>query len=92
MRAGIFHSTFRWKHWVGLILTGFAYVIPYRQLASIAKPAYTDDGELLDGGFDMSTGGACGYAFNFIMSSFSVTISHYCRTISLLLSGILALR
>ncbi|KAF7148338.1 hypothetical protein RHSIM_Rhsim03G0261000 [Rhododendron simsii] len=26
----------------------------------MANPAYTDDGELLDGGFDMSTGGICG--------------------------------
>lgn len=66
VRAGIFHSTFKWKHWVGLILTCFAYIIPYQQLASMAKPAYTDDGELLDGGFDMSTGGACGYLHDII--------------------------
>ena len=38
-------------------------MIPYRQLASMAKPAYDDDGELFDGGFDMSTGGVCGYDF-----------------------------
>lgn len=43
------------------MLTSFAYVIPYKQLASMAKPAYSDNGELLDGGFDMSTGGVCGY-------------------------------
>lgn len=43
------------------MLTFFAYIIPYQQLASMANPAYTDDGELLDGGFDMSTGGICGY-------------------------------
>ncbi|RVW92451.1 hypothetical protein CK203_042695 [Vitis vinifera] len=55
-----FYSTFTWKHWIGLLLTTAAYVIPYRQLASMAKPAYHDDGELLDGGFDMSTGGVCG--------------------------------
>lgn len=63
VRAGIFHSTFKWKHWVGLILTSAAYTIPYKQLALMAKPAYADDGELLDGGFDMSTGGVCGYVF-----------------------------
>jgi len=38
-----------------------AYFIPYRQLAAMASPAYADDGDLLDGGFDMSTGGICGY-------------------------------
>lgn len=27
----------------------------------MASPAYADDGDLLDGGFDMSTGGICGY-------------------------------
>lgn len=39
-----------------------AYLIPYQQLAKMAQPAYADDGELLDGGFDMTTGGVCGYA------------------------------
>ena len=43
------------------MLTSFAYVIPYKQLASMSKPAYSDNGELLDGGFDMSTGGVCEY-------------------------------
>lgn len=66
VRAGIFHSTFKWKHWVGLILTSAAYTIPYKQLALMAKPAYADDGELLDGGFDMSTGGVCGYLHDII--------------------------
>lgn len=63
-----FYSTFTWKHWIGLLLTTAAYVIPYRQLASMAKPAYHDDGELLDGGFDMSTGGVCGYVFLLLFS------------------------
>ncbi|CAA2998792.1 transmembrane 208 homolog [Olea europaea subsp. europaea] len=61
IRVGIFHSSFTWKHWAGLILTSLAYVIPYKQLSAMAKPSYGDDGELLDGGFDMSTGGICGY-------------------------------
>lgn len=59
----IFHSSFTWKHWVGLVLTSAAYFIPYQQLAQMAKPTYANDGELLDGGFDMSTGGICGYVF-----------------------------
>jgi len=37
----------------------------------MATPAYAEDGELLDGGFDMSTGGVCGYVF--IVVSFSTT-------------------
>ncbi|KAJ7979562.1 Transmembrane protein [Quillaja saponaria] len=60
VRVLIFNSSFTWKHWVGLIVTSLAYVIPYQQLAAMANPTYTDDGELLDGGFDMSTGGVCG--------------------------------
>ncbi|KAJ7955701.1 Transmembrane protein [Quillaja saponaria] len=66
VRAMIFNSTFTWKHWVGLILTSLAYVIPYQQLAAMANPTYADDGELLDGGFDMSTGGVCGYLHDVI--------------------------
>ncbi|CAA2998793.1 transmembrane 208 homolog [Olea europaea subsp. europaea] len=66
IRVGIFHSSFTWKHWAGLILTSLAYVIPYKQLSAMAKPSYGDDGELLDGGFDMSTGGICGYLHDII--------------------------
>ncbi|OWM85748.1 hypothetical protein CDL15_Pgr023681 [Punica granatum] len=61
VRMVIFHSSFTWKHWVSLGITTAAYVIPYLQLASMARPTYADDGDLLDGGFDMSTGGVCGY-------------------------------
>ncbi|KAL6012238.1 hypothetical protein ACLOJK_002716 [Asimina triloba] len=61
VRMLIFHSSVTWKHWVGLIVTSMAYAIPYQQLATMANPTYADDGELLDGGFDMSTGGVCGY-------------------------------
>ncbi|KAI5557184.1 hypothetical protein D5086_032230 [Populus alba] len=66
VRLVIFHSSFTWKHWIGLILTSVAYFIPYRQLAAMASPAYADDGDLLDGGFDMSTGGICGYLHDVI--------------------------
>lgn len=62
VRMVVFHSSFTWKHWIGLILTSVAYLIPYQQLARMAQPAYADDGELFDGGFDMTTGGVCGYA------------------------------
>jgi hypothetical protein len=43
------------------MLTSAAYFLPYKQLASMAKPVYSDNGELLEGGFDfdLSTGGIC---------------------------------
>lgn len=47
-------------------MTTAAYMIPYQQLANMAQPAYADDGDLLDGGFDMSTGGICGYLHDII--------------------------
>ncbi|KAJ4828163.1 hypothetical protein Tsubulata_005041 [Turnera subulata] len=65
-RILIFHSSLTWMHWVGLLLTSAAYAIPYLQLADMAKPTYGDDGELLDGGFDMGTGGICGYLHDVI--------------------------
>lgn len=55
------HSSFTWKHWIGLVVTSAAYFFPYKQLESMSKPTFSDDGELLDGGYDMSTAGVCGY-------------------------------
>lgn len=49
------------------MVTSAAYLIPYQQLAQMAKPAYAGVGELIDGGFDMSTGGVCGYVFSLFM-------------------------
>lgn len=63
VRMLIFNSTFTWLHWIGLIVTSACYFLPYKQLAKMAMPAYSDDGELIDGGYDMSTGGVCGYLF-----------------------------
>ncbi|KAJ8433076.1 LOW QUALITY PROTEIN: hypothetical protein Cgig2_015439 [Carnegiea gigantea] len=71
VRMIVFHSSFTWKHWVGLILTSLAYAVSYKQLDSMAKPICSDDGELIDGGFDMSTGRICGYLHDIIyMTSF----------------------
>ncbi|KAL2900736.1 hypothetical protein RDABS01_025818 [Bienertia sinuspersici] len=39
VRMILYYSSFTWKHWVGLILTSLAYGIPYKQLASMAKPS-----------------------------------------------------
>ncbi|CAK9171381.1 unnamed protein product [Ilex paraguariensis] len=66
VRAGIFHSSFKWKQWVSYMLTAICYIIPYLQIALIAKPSYDENGELLDGGFDLSTGGVCGYLHDII--------------------------
>ncbi|KAL0885869.1 hypothetical protein Bca101_009852 [Brassica carinata] len=45
---------------VGLVVTSIGYGVPYKFLDGMAKPSVSDDGELIDGGFDMSTGGICG--------------------------------
>ncbi|CAI9098617.1 OLC1v1035296C1 [Oldenlandia corymbosa var. corymbosa] len=66
VRAGFMYSSFKWKHMGGLLLTAFAYIIPYQQLHAMSRPTYSDDGELIDGGFDMSTGGICGYLHDVI--------------------------
>lgn len=75
----IFHSSFTWKHWIGLVVTSLAYYFPYQQLAKMAKPSYTQDGELLDGGFDMTTGGVCGYdsALSSLLVFVQIFISTY---------------
>ncbi|KAL8143878.1 hypothetical protein V2J09_016910 [Rumex salicifolius] len=75
VRMLIFHSSITWKHWIGLMLTSLAYVIPYQQLSAMAKPAYDSNGELLDGGFDMSTGGICGYMHDVIYITSFVQIA-----------------
>lgn len=79
----IFHSTFSWKNWVALLLTSLAYYIPYQQLAQMANPTYADDGELLDGGFDMTTGGVCGYVLTIIDFFITWKSFVYCLFVSL---------
>ncbi|RZC60067.1 hypothetical protein C5167_021828 [Papaver somniferum] len=66
VRSLIFHSSVSWKHFVGLLVTSAAYALSYKQLAQMAEPSYDDDGELLDGGYDMSTGGICSYLHDVI--------------------------
>ncbi|XP_042479207.1 transmembrane protein 208 homolog [Macadamia integrifolia] len=74
VRMLFFNSTVSWKHWIGLFVTSLAYAIPYQQLAKMAQPSYADDGELLDGGFDMSTGGVCGYLHDVIYITYFVQL------------------
>ncbi|XP_057415594.1 uncharacterized protein LOC130710377 [Lotus japonicus] len=66
IRMFFYYSTFTWKHWIGLVVTSLAYYVPYQQLDKMATPSYAEDGELLDGGFDMATGGVCGYLHDII--------------------------
>jgi len=61
VRVLILHSSFTWKHVLGLLATSAAYAFPYLQLSNMAQPYYDENGDLLDGGFDMSTGGICRY-------------------------------
>lgn len=65
-RVLILHSSFTWKHVIGLLVTSAAYAFTYLQLSNMAQPAYDENGDLLDGGFDMSTGGVCGYLHDVI--------------------------
>ncbi|KAK3414860.1 hypothetical protein EUGRSUZ_H00166 [Eucalyptus grandis] len=75
LRMLIFHSSFTWKHWVGLLVTSASYAVPYLQLAKMAQPTYAADGELLDGGFNMSTGGVCGYLHDVIFITSFVQVA-----------------
>ncbi|KQK00710.1 transmembrane protein 208 homolog [Brachypodium distachyon] len=67
VRMAIMHSSFTWKHWFGLVVTSAAYFLSYKQLASMTKPEYSesdrkeDKPELLNAGYDMSTGGISEY-------------------------------
>ncbi|CAN6253858.1 unnamed protein product [Urochloa humidicola] len=45
-----------------ILISNAIYIV----LASMAKPVYSDNGELLDGGFDLSTGGVCEYLYDVI--------------------------
>ena len=52
------------------MVTSLGYAVPYKFLDGMAKPSVSDDGELIDGGFDMSSGGICGYVSVSICTSF----------------------
>jgi hypothetical protein len=59
IRLIVFYSSFTWKHWIGLLISSGAYKFTYDQISGMAKPAYDDSGELIDGGSDMKAGGLC---------------------------------
>ncbi|XP_044951805.1 transmembrane protein 208 homolog [Hordeum vulgare subsp. vulgare] len=63
VRMAVMHSSFTWKHWIGLVVTSAAYFLSYKQLASMTKAEYSDadNRELLSSGYDMATGGISEY-------------------------------
>lgn len=46
---------------MGMIFTSGVYYVTYEWLKDLARASVNDDGELVDGGADMSGGGMCGY-------------------------------
>eukprot|EP00897_Mesotaenium_endlicherianum_P007622 jgi/Mesen1/6889/ME000353S05908 len=66
LRLGVFYSSFKWQHWLGLLITSAAYSFCYGQISTMAKPFYDESGELIDGGFDIGLGGLCGYYHDII--------------------------
>lgn len=80
VRMLFFYSSVTWRHWAGLLVTSMAYGFSYQQLANMAKPSYSDDGELLDGGFDMTSDGICGYISlpSFLWTLFNTKCQFHC--------------
>uniref|UniRef100_A0A0D9VJ91 Transmembrane protein 208 n=1 Tax=Leersia perrieri TaxID=77586 RepID=A0A0D9VJ91_9ORYZ len=61
VRLAVMHSSFTWKHWIGLAVTSAAYFLPYKQLANMSEPEYSDNGELINAGYDLNAGGMSEY-------------------------------
>lgn len=62
LRFGLRFGSLRWFHGGMFCFTSAIYKLVYDQLAGMAKPEIdAATGEILDGGFDMSTGGLCSY-------------------------------
>ena len=53
-------SSFGWRMWVALALTSTAYKLCYDQIRGMALPSYDENGELIDGGYDLNMGGLNG--------------------------------
>eukprot|EP00249_Psilotum_nudum_P001584 c14147_g1_i2 orf=346-765(+) len=71
----ILHSSFTWKHLLGLLITSGACKLSYDQLADMAKPSYDEKGELIDGGYNMKEGGICGYLHDIVYITVFVQLS-----------------
>ncbi|KAK9843173.1 hypothetical protein WJX74_008016 [Apatococcus lobatus] len=60
-RLFVFSSTRQTRHSVFLVVTSLMYFFCYRGLQLAADPAYDAQGELTDGGDDLTMGGTCEY-------------------------------
>jgi hypothetical protein len=76
LRFGLRYRSLGWFHGVMFLVTSAIYKLVYDQLAGMAKPVIDDaTGEIVDGGFDMNTGGLCAYMHDllYITSFLQVT-------------------
>lgn len=48
-------------HWFGLVVTLLAHAVSYLAIAAVARPTFSNSGELLDGGGDLDRGTASAY-------------------------------
>ncbi|KAK9806528.1 hypothetical protein WJX73_007441 [Symbiochloris irregularis] len=62
----IFQAKYGALKWLGFALTSGIYVVCYSGLAKAAEPIYSQNGELEDGGANLSIGGMTGYYHDFI--------------------------
>lgn len=50
------NDSFSWWHWIGFGGCAVVNLLIYSYLSSAAKPTYSETGELVSGGADLSTG------------------------------------
>jgi hypothetical protein len=73
IRLGAFRSTAQWYHWAGLILTLGVHGVSYWIIAAVGKPVY-QNGELIDGGGDLSKSVAASYSHDVLYVSSMVQL------------------
>eukprot|EP00898_Chlorokybus_atmophyticus_P001526 jgi/Chlat1/2374/Chrsp17S02638 len=66
LRLAVFGRTAGWFQYALFALACAAHWFCYSQLAIFAAPVYGSDGELVDGGADLSMGGMCEYYHDII--------------------------
>ncbi|XP_024518045.1 transmembrane protein 208 [Selaginella moellendorffii] len=75
VRILLLRSSVSWRHFFRLLLSSAAYKLSYSQLQKMAQPSFDERGDLIDGGFDMSTGGLCSYLHDIIYITSFVQVS-----------------
>ncbi|KAM9302427.1 transmembrane protein 208-like [Gastrophryne carolinensis] len=51
---GIFYSSSTFWSWASLVFSGAVYAAAYRSMRGMARPSFSEDGALLDGGIDLN--------------------------------------